>query len=124
MNTCISSRIRRPYLYSKVATGDELKTKAIRLMSAVIIDENDKAFVLADIEAFFDPAAQAWFASRGFPYRRGYLLYGPPGTGKSSLSLAIAGRFSLDLYVVNLSNISEDLLTSLFAELPQRCVVV
>ena len=53
------------------------------------------------------------------------MLYGPPGTGKSSLSLSIAGRFDLDIYILSLSAIiNKHTLKSLFAKLPSRCVIL
>ncbi|OAR00671.1 hypothetical protein LLEC1_07374, partial [Akanthomyces lecanii] len=67
-----------------------------------------------------------WYANRGIPYRRGYLLYGPPGTGKSSLSVALAGYFRMKIYIVSLSSLTatEENLASLFAELPTNCIVL
>lgn len=47
-----------------------------------------------------------------------------PGTGKSSLSKSIAGHFGLDIYILNLSAINEANMTSLFAKLPSRCVIL
>ncbi|KAI7976250.1 hypothetical protein EIK77_010723 [Talaromyces pinophilus] len=59
------------------------------------------------------------------PYRRGYLFYGPPGTGKSSLSLAIAGEFGLDLYEVKIPSVATDAdLEQMFQDIPPRCVVL
>ena len=59
------------------------------------------------------------------PYRRGYLFYGPPGTGKSSLSVAIAGEFGLDLYEVKIPSVATDAdLEQMFQEIPPRCVVL
>jgi chaperone BCS1 len=53
------------------------------------------------------------------------LLYGPPGTGKTSLSLALAGHFGLELYLVHIPSIDEDKkLERLFAALPPRCIVL
>jgi mitochondrial chaperone BCS1 len=40
------------------------------------------------------------------------------------LSLAIAGQFDLDIYILNLSNADEGTLGSLFSQLPPRCVVL
>lgn len=44
-----------------------------------------------------------WYAERGIPYRRGYLLYGVPGSGKTSLIHALAGELGLDIYALSLS---------------------
>jgi chaperone BCS1 len=97
-----------------------------RPFSTVILSEKLKADLIADTADYLNPATRRWYANRGIPYRRGYLLYGPPGTGKSSLSLALAGYFRMKIYIVSLSSINatEEGLTSLFSSLPTRCLVL
>lgn len=101
-------------------------TRASRPVSTVILNEKVKQDLIADVTDYLNPATRRWYSNRGIPYRRGYLLYGPPGTGKSSLSLALAGFFRMRIYMVSLSSImaNEENLSSLFAELPRRCVVL
>jgi chaperone BCS1 len=86
--------------------------------------EEVKKALLDDIQSYLDPETQAWYASRGLPYRRGYLLFGRPGTGKSSLSLSIAGCFGLEVYIVNIASIDDSRLSTMFTSLPPRCVVL
>ena len=97
-----------------------------RSLDTVYMDESAKSMLLADLREYLDPDAQKFYARRGIPYRRGYLFYGPPGTGKTSLSFALAGTFGFELYTVSLREpfMSEHKLTSLFASLPQRCIVL
>ncbi|KIM96235.1 hypothetical protein OIDMADRAFT_78270, partial [Oidiodendron maius Zn] len=83
-----------------------------------------KRELLDDIKDFLDPVTQQWYSDRDSPYRRDYLLYGPPGTGKSSLSSAIAGHCGLNIYILNLSTISEAILKRLFDSLPSRCILL
>jgi chaperone BCS1 len=106
--------------------GEWKKTRArdIRPISTVIMDEEEKELVLKDIGDFLHQETRRWYTSRGMPYRRGYLLFGPPGTGKSSFSLSVAGRFELDIYVLNLSGVNDNSLNHLFAELPRQCVIL
>ena len=101
-------------------------SRVARPMSSVVMDEDTKREVLEDIAEYLAPRTRRWYANRGIPYRRGYLLYGAPGTGKSSLSLALAGRFGLAIYIVSLNSpmMNEENLASLFSELPSRCVVL
>ncbi|KAI3321243.1 BCS1 N terminal-domain-containing protein [Xylariaceae sp. AK1471] len=101
-------------------------SRASRPFSTVILNEKTKKDLVDDVTDYLNPATQRWYANRGIPYRRGYLLYGPPGTGKSSLSLALAGFFKMRIYIVSLSSVSatEEVLGGLFAELPRRCVVL
>ncbi|KAL7904381.1 BCS1 N terminal domain-containing protein [Trichoderma velutinum] len=97
-----------------------------RPFSTVILSEKMKQDLITDAADYLNPATRRWYANRGIPYRRGYLLYGPPGTGKSSLSLALAGYFRMKIYIVSLSSINatEEGLTSLFSNLPTRCLVL
>ncbi|QUC21953.1 uncharacterized protein UV8b_06194 [Ustilaginoidea virens] len=97
-----------------------------RPFSTVILSEEIKQDLIDDAADYLNPVTRRWYANRGIPYRRGYLLYGPPGTGKSSLSLALAGHFRMKIYIMSLSSsaATEENLTSLFHELPTRCVVL
>ncbi|KAI1380339.1 BCS1 N terminal-domain-containing protein [Hypoxylon crocopeplum] len=107
-------------------TWQRCMARASRPFSTVILNEKTKQDLIDDVTDYLKPSTQRWYANRGIPYRRGYLLYGPPGTGKSSLSLALAGFFKMRIYIVSLSSITanEENLASLFAELPRRCVVL
>ncbi|KAI2622005.1 BCS1 N terminal-domain-containing protein [Hypomontagnella submonticulosa] len=107
-------------------TWQRCMARASRPFSTVILDEKTKQDIIDDVTDYLNPTTQRWYANRGIPYRRGYLLYGPPGTGKSSLSFALAGFFKMRIYIVSLSSITatEESLASLFAELPRRCVVL
>ncbi|KAI1078045.1 BCS1 N terminal-domain-containing protein [Whalleya microplaca] len=99
--------------------------RATRPFSTVILNEKTKKELIDDVTDYLNPVTQRWYANRGIPYRRGYLLYGPPGTGKSSLSLALAGFFKMRIYIVSLTSITnEETLASLFADLPRQCVVL
>ncbi|KAK2036378.1 mitochondrial chaperone bcs1 [Colletotrichum somersetense] len=99
-------------------------TQDLRPIDTVIMNEQLKQRLLEDVQSFLNPKARSWYARRGLPYRRGYLLYGRPGTGKSSLSMSVAGCFGLDIYVLSLAALNDGQLSALFRELPQRCVVL
>ncbi|KAH7364894.1 BCS1 N terminal-domain-containing protein [Rhexocercosporidium sp. MPI-PUGE-AT-0058] len=96
----------------------------IRRISTVVLDKSKKRGLLDDMSDFLNPTAQRYYSNRGIPYRRGYLLYGPPGTGKSSLSSAVTGVFRLNIYTLNLGELNDASLKSLFAKLPSKCVVL
>ena len=100
------------------------RLRPVRPISTVIMDNEVKNDILRDVDDFLDQDMQDWYAERGIPYKRGYLLFGPPGTGKSSFSLSLAGKHELDIYTLQLSNISDSKLMRLFAELPPRCIVL
>lgn len=101
-------------------------SRSTRPLSTVILNEKVKRDLVDDVTDYLNPATRRWYANRGIPYRRGYLLHGPPGTGKSSLSLALAGHFRMRIYIVSLSSVvaNEESLASLFVDLPRRCLVL
>jgi chaperone BCS1 len=83
-----------------------------------------KKGLLKDIKNFLNLRSQKWYLSCSIPYRQGYLFYRPLKTKKSSLSLSIAGCFDLDIYILNLLSVDDSLLSTLFAKLPQHCIVL
>ncbi|KEQ75020.1 P-loop containing nucleoside triphosphate hydrolase protein [Aureobasidium namibiae CBS 147.97] len=97
-----------------------------RNLDTVILDPEQKSRILQDMNEYLHPLSSKWYASRGIPYRRGYLFSGPPGTGKTSLSFSLAGIFGLDIHIINLMDpsMSENTLSKLFNNLPKRCIVL
>jgi chaperone BCS1 len=97
-----------------------------RPMDTVILDSEQKNMIVNDMNEFLHPNAAKWYATRGIPYRRGYMFHGPPGTGKTSLSFALAGIFGLEIYAISLQEptLTEGDLMQLFNGLPRRCIVL
>jgi len=95
-----------------------------RPMSSIVLNPGVKEMLLNDAKDFIK--SEKWYADRGIPFRRGYLLHGVPGSGKSSLIHAIAGELMLDIYVVSLSAswISDSTLTTLMGRVPARCILL
>ena len=104
----------------------EVAQRPSRPLSTVYLDAADKDALLKDAMEFLHPLSHRFYASRGIPYRRGYLLYGPAGTGKTTMSMTLAGYFGLDLCVLSLveSTMTDERLGTLFTQLPSRCVVL
>lgn len=115
-----------------------------RPMSSIVLNPGVKEMLLNDARDFLksekachlscnplifrllDVSFLQWYADRGIPFRRGYLLHGVPGSGKSSLIHAIAGELMLDIYTLSLSSswISDSTLTTLMGRVPARCIVL
>lgn len=95
-----------------------------RPLDSVILERGVKERIVADIQDFI--ASEKWYADRGVPYRRGYLLYGPPGTGKSSFIYALAGHLDYGIAMVNLSErgLTDDRLNHLLTVVPKRTLVL
>ena len=90
----------------------------------MILKGDDAMDVLADARAFL--GLERWYAERGIPYRRGYLLHGPPGSGKTSLVCAVAGELRLPIYQLRLSGagLDDEAFQRLLAATSRRAVVL
>ncbi len=100
-------------------------SKPSRPASSVILgDPSQVERLLADARRFLGSAT--WYASRGIPYRRGYLLHGPPGTGKTSLVTALAGELGLPIYAASLASarLSDDTFAESLASAAPRCLLL
>ncbi len=95
-----------------------------RPLDSVILDSGVKERIVSDVRDFM--SSEKWYADRGIPYRRGYLLYGPPGTGKSSFIQALAGHLNYAIAILNLSEkgLSDDRLNHLLTIIPERTFVL
>jgi len=81
-----------------------------RKLDSVILQAGEKERLLKDVTRFKDSRKR--YGALGVPYHRGYLFYGPPGTGKTSLLSALAERFAMSIYVINLAQFNDRTLVS------------
>ena len=93
-----------------------------RALSSVFIDDDIMSDIVRDAESF--SKAKAWYADRGIPYRRGYMLDGPPGTGKSSLIFALASHLNKSLYVINPASVLTDQALAEAFDVPEDSIIV
>jgi len=98
--------------------------RSARTLDSVMLREGVKEDLVSDVEAFM--RSGSWYAERGVPYRRGYLLYGPPGSGKTSLITALAGSHNLNICLLSLSDrgMTDDKLLHLLANTPERSILI
>lgn len=77
-----------------------------------------------DIRSF--QASTDWYADRGIPYHRGYLLHGPPGTGKTTTVAVLAGQLRMGIAVLNLSdsNLTDHILLVLLRNLSDGVILL
>lgn len=121
-----AARIGRTIIYTAWATEWRPfgQPRARRLLDSVVLDKGVKERIVNDVESFLSRGQ--WYAERGVPYRRGYLLHGPPGSGKSSFIQALAGSLELDIAILNLSErgLTDDKLNHLLANAPDRTLIL
>ena len=95
---------------------------APRLAESVILKPGEKDRLIRDIEKF--RKSRQRYRQLGVPYHRGYLLHGPPGTGKTSLVSAMAARFEMHIYAINLSSFNDRSLMSAMNDVPPNSVIL
>lgn len=66
------------------------------------MEAKQKDVLVKHVANYLTPEHKRFCANRSYPYRLGILLYGPPGTSKTSFSVALAGHFELDVYILSL----------------------
>ncbi|WP_298258680.1 AAA family ATPase [uncultured Litoreibacter sp.] len=95
-----------------------------RSIDTVVVDDDRVLRVLEDMRWFY--SASNWYAERGVPWRRGYLLHGPPGTGKSSLIRALASELSLDIATLDAgrATLTDDDLREAMICAPKRSLIM
>ncbi|KAF9246154.1 BCS1 N terminal-domain-containing protein [Melanogaster broomeanus] len=95
-----------------------------RPLHSVVLGHGVSDKIEQDIRAFL--GRRSWYADRGIPYRRGYLLHGPPGSGKTSFIQALAGSLSYDICLLNLSErgLADDKLIHLLSNAPERSFIL
>jgi chaperone BCS1 len=93
-------------------------------LNSIILDVGIRELILDDARDFMK--SRQWYADRGIPFRRGYLLYGAPGSGKTSIIHSLAGELGLDIYIVSLSKMGLDdsSLNALISSLPEQCIAI
>lgn len=101
-------------------------TRPSRSLESVALEAKIKDALVKEVGDYLTIEHQRFCANRGYPYRLGMLLYGPPCTGKTSFSVALAGHFALNIYILSLSNksLTDQELEIVFAALPDRCIVL
>jgi mitochondrial chaperone BCS1 len=110
------------YLYLYDDGWKHVRAYSPRLLESVLLKPGEKEHLIQDLERF--RASRSRYRRLGVPYHRGYLLYGPPGTGKTSLVSAIAAKFGISIFVVNLSELSDRTLKRAMNAVPENSVIL
>ena len=110
------------YLYVYDDCWNYVSAYSPRLLDSVILKPGEKEHLMQDLERF--RASRPRYRRLGVPYHRGYLLYGPPGTGKTSLVSALAAKYGMSVYVVNLTEFNDRTLKSAMNDVPEDSVIL
>jgi len=108
------------FVYSEY--WDRVEGYSARLLDSVILPAGERDRLVADIEKFKNSKSR--YRHLGVPYHRGYLLYGPPGTGKTSLVSALADKFAMSIYAINLTDFNDRSLMKAMNDVPPGSLVL
>lgn len=120
---CHKRKIRlASYLYQYNESWRYVSAYTPRVLDSVILKPGEKERLIGDIRAF--RASRDRYRRLGVPYHRGYLFYGPPGTGKTSLVSALAEKFGMSIYALNLTELNDRTLKVAIGSVPAGSVVL
>lgn len=75
--------------------------KTNKTIKNTIVSDDVNKTLYQDIKNFID--SESFYAKKGIPYKRGYILHGEAGCGKTSVIKAIAGEYKVPMFIVDLS---------------------
>jgi chaperone BCS1 len=119
---CHHKRQNRSYLYLYDEGWDRFNSYSPRRLDSVVLKPGEKEHLLEDVRRFLTTRER--YRRLGVPYHRGYLFYGPPGTGKTSLVSALAAKFAMSVYAVNLSEMNDRKLKTAMNWVDARSVIL
>lgn len=83
---------------------DQITSIKKRAMDTVFIDPVIKKDIVQNVKFFVEN--RQWFTDRGVAYKVGMMFRGISGSGKTSIAKAIASDFDRDMYILDLSTMS------------------
>jgi len=120
-----SLEVNMTMIYSHNTYGEwiRISEQRDRPIGTVFMKDKSKQMLIDDVDNFI--RSEDWYVNHGIPYRRGYLFYGPPGTGKTSIIKAIAGKYKMNVYILNMSSkMTEVQFVAMLSRVPRRSAVL
>ncbi|KAN0062980.1 hypothetical protein ACQY0O_004805 [Thecaphora frezii] len=114
------------FAVDKYNNWSQAASRPKRFLDSIHLPGDTKEKLISDARTFLLPSNRKWYADRGIPYRRGYLLYGKPGSGKTSTVHALASELDLSIYTVALTSkkMSNALFQEMIASVPPKSIVL
>jgi SpoVK/Ycf46/Vps4 family AAA+-type ATPase len=82
---------------------DCLRFKSNKTIENTILKKETEQELFCDVDWFI--RNEKWYTDKGIDYKRGYLLHGVPGTGKTSSIKAIANKYGMPIFNIDLDSI-------------------
>jgi len=114
----------KTYTYVFDGGWDRMGETRPRSLESVCLPDADIKTVIDAIEKY--KSSEALYRRRGIPYRLGMLFHGDPGTGKTSLIVALANHYKMNLYTMSLasSTVSDSSLPTVLRNVKDNSIVL
>lgn len=93
-----------------------------RPLESVVVAPTVLEKLLDAVDDFYN--MRDWYTQRGVPHKICILLHGVPGTGKTSLIKALAGHYGVNIYKMNIHQLSDGLLEDALSQVPKGNLVL
>lgn len=102
---------------------DSIKFMSNKTMTNTIVSKTVQMELFDDVDWFM--RNEKWYNEKGVDYKRGYLLHGVPGCGKSSSIKAIANKYKMPIFNLDLETIKTNsqlisLTNDILCEVPDK----
>jgi hypothetical protein len=114
---------KKLFVYYNQNAWWESRELSPRALDTVYLPDSVVDSVLKSTEMFL--GSRETYNRLGIPWRFGILLYGPPGTGKSSMVRALATKYALPIYYLNVGSVERPGdLQRLIESVPNRSILL
>lgn len=103
-------------------TWEQVGKVPMRDIATFCMNEDQKRDILRKITEFSN--RREWYRKKGLTYKTSFLFYGPPGTGKTTLAKLLAAHFKKDVYLLDLSQHSNNSLVDALAAIKPGSIVL
>ena len=96
---------------------------SVQRIDDIYISKNVKDSIISKIDKFYKMEDK--YIKYGRQFKTSFLLCGVVGSGKTSLVKAIASRYELPVYILNITrDLTDDTLTKLIGDITQKCIIL
>lgn len=93
-----------------------------RSFNSVVLPKKTKNKILNTIKQFDND--KDFYVKNGIPYHLGICFYGVPGTGKTSIVKALCDHLNRDLYILNISRMTDKSLEEALSKTGEKALVL